>query len=172
MASVVLTEAWPIQRHLVAGPGARGGRGRRCLDPWRREHHQPVSRRRPDRRAAAAHRAAHARRRHPAIRRCPAPESRTGGFAGSELGHTLDLSRAVLNRRAVLHTSDTVLPTDPPGAAAGRDRDGIQTHRNKPPNTAGAHAMGQNISRICPSPLPKHQITCPCLSWNPDTLMY
>ena len=34
----------------------------------------------------------------PAIRRCPAPESRAGGFAGSDLDHTRDLSRAVLNR--------------------------------------------------------------------------
>ena len=75
------------------------------------EHHQSVPRRRPDRRTAAAHRAAHARRRHPAIRRCPAPESRAGGFAGSELGHTRDLSRAVLNRRGATpkHSSEPIV---------------------------------------------------------------
>ncbi|MBO0817826.1 MAG: dihydrofolate reductase family protein, partial [Actinobacteria bacterium] len=35
----------------------RSGRGRRRFHPGRRDHHQPVPRRRPDRRAAAAHRA-------------------------------------------------------------------------------------------------------------------
>ena len=71
------------RNRVGTGPGARGGRRRRCLHRGRREHHQSVSRRRPYRRAAAAHRAAHARRRHPAIRRCPAPESRADGFAAA-----------------------------------------------------------------------------------------
>ena len=76
---------------------ARSGRGRRRLRPGRRDHHQPVPRRRPDRRAAAAHRAAHARRRHAAVRGRPAAETRAGEVAGSETGHARDLPRAVLS---------------------------------------------------------------------------
>jgi hypothetical protein len=82
--------------------GTRGGRRRRCLDPRRRDHHQPVPRSRPDRRTAAAYCAAHARRRHTAVRGRPVTGTRAGGVAGSDLGYARDLPRAVLSSRTVL----------------------------------------------------------------------
>src|SRR5712691_2010429 len=88
------------RNRVGTGTGTRGGRRRRCLDPWRRDHHQPVPRRRPDRRAAAGHCAAHARRRHAAVRGRPAAETRAGEVAVSETGHARDLPRAVLSWRA------------------------------------------------------------------------
>src|SRR5215207_10832388 len=39
------------RNRVGTGTGTRGGRRRRCRDPGRRDHHQPVPRRRPDRRA-------------------------------------------------------------------------------------------------------------------------
>jgi dihydrofolate reductase len=55
--------------------GPRRGRRPQRIDPRGRDHHQPVPRRRLDRRAAAPHRAVHARRRHTAVRRSAVSES-------------------------------------------------------------------------------------------------